>query len=47
MVAFHRQIQDRQRQEGVRVIAPPHALGFLDRHLPARVANGSAAQKVS
>jgi len=47
MVAFHRQIRDWQRQEGVRVIAPPHALGFLDRSGPARVGNSPAAQQVS
>jgi fatty acid desaturase len=36
MVALHRQIQDVQRREGVRVIKPPHALGFLDPNLPPR-----------
>jgi fatty acid desaturase len=34
MVALHRQIADLQRREGVRVIRPPHALGFLDPDLP-------------
>ena len=47
MVAFHRRIQDWQRREGVRVIEPPHALGFLDRNLPARRATGPTAQEVS
>ncbi len=36
MVALHRQIEDLQRREGVRVIKPPHALGFLDPDLPPR-----------
>ncbi len=30
MKAFHKEIEQRQREEGVRVIRPPHALGFLD-----------------
>lgn len=34
MVTLHRQIQDLQQREGVRVIKPPHALGFLDPDLP-------------
>jgi fatty acid desaturase len=33
MKALHRQIQDEQRQVGVRVIKPPHAFGFLDPNL--------------
>jgi fatty acid desaturase len=32
--AFRDQIVDRQREAGVRVIKPPHALGFLDPDLP-------------
>jgi fatty acid desaturase len=44
MVAFHRQIQDLQRQEGVRVIAPPHALGFLDPDLPPRRETGPRSE---
>jgi fatty acid desaturase len=36
MVALHRQIQELQREAGVRVIKPPHALGFLDPDLPPR-----------
>jgi fatty acid desaturase len=36
MEAFHQQIAELQRQEGVRVIKPPHALGFLDPDLPPR-----------
>jgi fatty acid desaturase len=34
MVTLHRQIKDLQVAEGVRVIKPPHALGFLDPDLP-------------
>jgi len=36
MDAFHRQIAEQQRREGVRVITPPHALGFLDPNLPEK-----------
>ncbi len=36
MVQLHTQIADLQKQEGVRVIKPPHALGFLDPDLPKR-----------
>jgi fatty acid desaturase len=36
MEALHRQIADLQQREGVRVIRPPHALGFLDPDLPQR-----------
>jgi fatty acid desaturase len=46
MTALHRQIQDLQRQEGVRVIAPPHALGFLDPNLPAREKLRTAAKEL-
>jgi len=34
MRELHRQIEGRQQQEGVRVIRPPHPLGFLDPDLP-------------
>ena len=34
MKQFHDEIADVQRHEGVRVITPPHALGFLDPDLP-------------
>ncbi len=34
MVALHEVIKDAQQREGVRVITPPHALGFLDPTLP-------------
>jgi fatty acid desaturase len=44
MVAFHRQIADLQRQEGVRVITPPHALGFLDSDLPSRSGTGPRSE---
>jgi fatty acid desaturase len=40
MVDLHRQIMDAQHREGVRVIEPPHALGFLDRQLPPREETG-------
>jgi hypothetical protein len=36
MDEFHRQIADQQRKAGVRVITPPHALGFLDPNLPEK-----------
>jgi hypothetical protein len=35
MEAFHHQIAEEQRAAGVRVIKPPHALGFLDPDLPS------------
>jgi hypothetical protein len=39
MDQFHQEILEAQRREGVRVIAPPHALGFLDPNLPPRNAS--------
>ena len=39
MRAFRNQIIKRQREAGVRVIRPPHALGFLDRDLPRPAQN--------
>jgi fatty acid desaturase len=36
MIALHEQIKDLQERESVRVIEPPHALGFLDPNLPPR-----------
>jgi hypothetical protein len=36
MKQFHEQIIEEQKREGVRVIKPPHALGFLDPNLPPR-----------
>jgi hypothetical protein len=39
MDQFHQEILEAQRREGVRVIAPPHALGFLDPNLPPRKAS--------
>ncbi len=47
MAALHRQIQDLQQQQGVRVIKPPHVLGFLDPDLPSRRPNASAAPAIS
>ena len=35
MEALHEQIRDLQEREGVRVITPPHVLGFLDPGLPS------------
>jgi hypothetical protein len=35
MQALRDQIVDQQQKAGVRVIRVPHALGFLDSHLPA------------
>ena len=34
MQVLRDQILDQQRAAGVRVIKPPHALGFLDPNLP-------------
>jgi fatty acid desaturase len=34
MKALHRQLQSEMKVAGTRVIAPPHALGFLDPNLP-------------
>jgi hypothetical protein len=36
MEDFHLRIAEEQRREGVRVIQPPHALGFLDPSLPEK-----------
>jgi fatty acid desaturase len=47
MEALHRQIRDLQTKEGVRVIKPPHALGFLDPDLPPRKTPEPAVQAVS
>jgi hypothetical protein len=40
MQAFREQIVERQRAAGVRVVKPPHALGFLDPDLPRRRQSG-------
>ena len=34
MKQMQEEIAEAQRREGVRVITPPHALGFLDPNLP-------------
>jgi hypothetical protein len=47
MKKFHDEIADVQRQEGVRVIAPPHALGFLDPDLPWCKPNESPTPRTS
>jgi len=39
--ALRDQIVDQQRAAGVRVIKPPHALGFLDPDLPPRKQSGA------
>ncbi len=44
MVELHQQIADLQKQEGVRVIKPPHALGFLDPDLPKRSGIGAGTE---
>ena len=36
MKQLHAEIAEKQRAANVRVIKPPHALGFLDPDLPAR-----------
>jgi fatty acid desaturase len=41
MQAFRDQIVEQQRAAGVRVIKPPHALGFLDPDLPPHPRSGS------
>ena len=43
MRQLHEQIRDEQQRAGVRVITPPHALGFLDPNLPKRIAAGGSA----
>ena len=44
MEQFHQQIAELQRAEGVRVIKPPHALGFLDPDLPKRRGSGETTE---
>ncbi len=36
MKVLHEQIKEEMKKAGVRIIIPPHALGFLDRSLPRR-----------
>jgi fatty acid desaturase len=45
MQAFRDQIVEQQRTAGVRVIKPPHALGFLDPDLPKLGASKPRAEK--
>jgi hypothetical protein len=47
MQQFHEQITEEQRKEGVRVIKPPHALGFLDPNLPPRKYSARAKPETS
>jgi hypothetical protein len=45
MQALHNQIAEQQRSVGVRVIKPPHALGFLDPDLPPYARSGSPREE--
>ena len=45
MQAFRDQIVEQQRAAGVRVIKPPHALGFLDPDLPPRIESGAMREE--
>jgi hypothetical protein len=45
MQAFREQIVEQQHAAGVRVIKPPHALGFLDPNLPPRAQSGFMSGK--
>jgi hypothetical protein len=47
MQAFRDQIVEQQRAAGVRVIKPPHALGFLDPDLPPHSRSGSMQEEQS
>ncbi|HZK80749.1 MAG TPA: fatty acid desaturase [Humisphaera sp.] len=44
MVDLQREIQDKQREAGTRVIKPPHGLGFLDPDLPRLNETGPGAK---
>jgi hypothetical protein len=50
MHELHEQILEEQRKAGVRVIKPPHALGFLDPDLnknkPKRTVTSGEVSKV-
>jgi hypothetical protein len=45
MQAFRDQIVEQQRAAGVRVIKPPHALGFFDPNLPLHTKSGSMREE--
>jgi fatty acid desaturase len=47
MKALHEQIADEQRAANVRVIKPPHALGFLDEHLRRDLRAGNTPVKAN
>jgi fatty acid desaturase len=47
MQRFHEEILEAQRREGVQVITPPHALGFLDPSLPPRKQSAGPVEAVS
>ena len=44
MHQLHGQIREEQKRAGVRVIIPPHALGFLDPNLPKRTVPAGSAK---
>jgi len=46
MQALREQILEQQRVAGVRVIKPPHALGFLDPDLPSRKSEDRFSRRV-
>jgi hypothetical protein len=47
MEQLHDEIAEAQRREGVRVIEPPHALGFLDPNLPWKHVADASTQDAS
>jgi len=44
MKRLHAELADKQREARVRVIKPPHALGFLDPDLPKRKKVGDGGE---
>jgi hypothetical protein len=47
MQQLHDEIAEAQRREGVRVIEPPHPLGFLDPNLPWKHVAGASTKDAS
>jgi fatty acid desaturase len=45
MKPFHQQIKEQQKEAGVRVIKPPHALGFLDEDLRRDLGTGATPKR--
>ena len=45
MKQLHAELEEAQRAAKVRVIKPPHALGFLDPDLPERKKSGVGAAR--